>query len=72
MSSSSNLRIAKFSVHVFISVATLAFCGAMLVWDPAGVEYRPMWSGMAGTILGVWIKKWKTGAPPAAAVATEP
>ena len=70
--SSSNLRIAKFSVHVLISVATLAFCGAMLVWDPAGVEYRPMWSGMAGTILGVWIKKWKTGPPEPPAAAVEP
>ncbi len=58
------LRIAKFSVHIFISVSVLIFAMGMMIWDPAGIEQRPVWSGLIGTIVGVWIKKWKLKTDP--------
>lgn len=57
------MRIVKFSMHVTVSVLMLLFSMTMLIGDFAGTEYRPIWSGFLGTIVGVWIKKPRLNNP---------
>ena len=52
-----NLRVAKFSVHVAVSLIVLLFAMVMLAGDFLGSEYRPIWSAFIGAVIGVWIKK---------------
>lgn len=53
------LQIVKFSIHVLISFLVLSVSLVMLIVDPAGAQYRPMWAGFIGMVTGVWVKKWK-------------